>query len=266
MKIISTGFNNISERRSIGGFLAIKYIIIMRSILPLLLLISSALTGETDNYYSMNQNIKDSSELINEEFNRRLYNSLESINNRPDLQSMECSEIAGDLLKSFGVTLATRFESWIHQNNEIEKYPPAPLKRKKYFKKSIYYENTFNPLHRHLDFMIWTQFDPVINIGDVYIGTDKITHFTASGYLYYKRYLNALKNGLSREDAALKSIRKGITSEKLILGVTSNGIFSYADLESNYQGMQLGIDLCSGDDPLLNKSDGKWRLEGEIDL
>ncbi len=251
----NSGFLKSRKSNFISNFLTIFFIFFS--------ILSSA---ETDNYYCMDQIIPDASSLVNEEFNIRVQNTIESINAKNGSEQMVCAEVAGKILKSFGVSLATNFEVWIHKNENIEKNPPTPLSRHKYFKKTIYYKKTLNPLHRFWDFMLWTQIDPVINIGGVYLGTDKITHFTASGYLYYKTYQKSLKGGMSEEESVRTAIQRGIKSEKRILGVKSNGIFSYADLEANYQGMKLGLDLCSGENPQLELIDGTWNLEEKIDL
>ncbi len=222
--------------------------------------------GETDNYLSMDQQLTDASTVINTEFNSRIQFTLEQMNSENHFDYLECAQVAGEILKSFGVSLATDFESWVRFNDSIPKFPSGEKSRKYLFNHSIYDEKTWNPLHQYFDWMIKTQIDPVINIGGVYIGLDKITHFTASGFLYYKTYQNGIKNGLSTYKAEYRAILNGIKSEKLLLGICANGIFSYADLESNYQGLQLGIDLCSGETPVLKRNGSSWIMTQKIDL
>lgn len=119
---------------------------------------------------------------------------------------------------------------------------------------------------------VWPFMMPVsqtIKINWVYLGTDKIDHFFSSGKRYYKVYRRYLKAGFGREEATKKAIRFGLSlmEEKGVLGLWSSGAFSYADLESNYQGMMLGINMCEGKNPHIKLlSDGRWMVNHSIDF
>ena len=99
------------------------------------------------------------------------------------------------------------------------------------------------------DYSLEIQIDEVVNVGGIYIGLDKLTHFTASGFLYYKIYRLALEFVESKEAAMQMAIAMGIYGEKYILGKISSGVFSFADLESNYQGFLFALDLCNSGEP-----------------
>ena len=41
--------------------------------------------------------------------------------------------------------------------------------------------------------------------------------------------------------------------KKNILGRYASGVFSFADLEANFQGLLFGIEFCSSSQPLIKK-------------
>ncbi len=97
-----------------------------------------------------------------------------------------------------------------------------------------------------------------VKINDVYLGTDKVDHFFASGRRYLNAYRRALDDGKSPIEAEMRAVRYGISwaEETGVLGEWSAGSFSFADLESNFQGLELGRDFCEGENPIV-KFDAK---------
>jgi hypothetical protein len=72
---------------------------------------------------------------------------------------------------------------------------------------------------------------------------------------------------MSREEAELHAIDRGILTERTILGMGASGVLSLADLEANYEGMRFLRSLCEGDTPLLvTEADAGWRLRGPFDF
>lgn len=114
---------------------------------------------------------------------------------------------------------------------------------------------------------------PLIKIGDVVIGVDKLEHMFGMGQRYFK--------GHYLEGKPLVSVLKGgIFKEKTFLGgnMLATGVFSYADLSANFNGMRfwnhmlqkrddvLGAQHNAG--PYLTCQAGKWAKNPErpIDL
>ena len=161
-----------------------------------------------------------------------------------------CEEAAGKILKHFGIGLNTRLEKQLKNSTEIDKYPNDETHISERYKKSIFRrELPFKNLEKYQDYSLEIYIDEVVNVGGIYIGLDKLTHFTASGFLYYKIYRLALEFVESKEAAMQMAIAMGIYGEKYILGKIATGVFSFADLESNYQGFQLALDLCNSGEP-----------------
>jgi len=104
---------------------------------------------------------------------------------------------------------------------------------------------------------------PLIKIGDTVIGVDKLEHMFGMGLRYFK--------GHYLEEKPLVSVLKGgIFKEKTFLGgnMLATGVFSYADLSANFNGMRfwnhmlqkrddvLGAQHNAG--PYLTCQAGKW--------
>lgn len=105
-----------------------------------------------------------------------------------------------------------------------------------------------------------------IRVGEVYIGVDKLAHFFGFGRRYYKRYMRDRRGGQTEEAAVEEAILWGVLSENTIVGRAVNGIFSHADLEANYQGLELARDLCEGPKPYLRNNGKGWVSSRSIDL
>ncbi len=104
----------------------------------------------------------------------------------------------------------------------------------------------------------------LLRVGDTYIGSDKLGHFFTEGYSYYDLYLR------SGEDAA---IDYGRLSEISFYGLLTTGIFSWADLTANLNGMRFWNALLAlRPDPLTRQTpepimacvQGKWKRQKDF--
>lgn len=152
-----------------------------------------------------------------------------------------------------------RFKKILFKQEKVVRYPEKTSFFKDY-KQSIYRG------------FVWPFIMPIaqiLNIDGVYLGTDKLDHFFSSGRRYLKIYHKSIRAGLSHEEAQKKAIDFGLgpMEEKGGLGLLASGVFSYADLESNYQGMVMGQDLCFGSDPVLKQdASGRWIQTRKLDF
>ena len=109
---------------------------------------------------------------------------------------------------------------------------------------------------------------PLIKIGDTIIGADKLEHMFGMGLRYFKKHY--------LEQRPLVGVLKGgIFKEKTFLGgnMLATGVFSYADLSANFNGMRfwnhmlqrrddvLGAQHNAG--PYLACQGGKWVKNAE---
>ena len=114
---------------------------------------------------------------------------------------------------------------------------------------------------------------PLIRIGEVTIGVDKIEHLFERGW---KCFENKYRLGMS--DAQVISL--SLFSEKVIFGGNrfATGVFSYADIVANFNGMRFWNAVVQNHDDILGAAhnagpyviwaDGTWRVNPEkpIDL
>ena len=221
--------------------------------------------GEVDSLYAVGKDINDSSQIINTYLNEQIEIL---IDNLPEhFQNKTCENVSLHLMEELGSTdyfffktgaLNTSLELWTEDNIQIDRVPPFGISFETHTQKTIY-----GP--RLKFFKLWpTSVGPTINISGIYIGTDKLSHFLGSGYEYYWKYLQVLKSTDSDEVAQFDVIRWGIELEATILGTWSVGVFSYADLEANYQGFVFAKDLC--EQQLLQYNLGRWKLVKSIDI
>jgi len=225
------------------------------------LVFSSLNAGEVDQFFSLNQEIADSKEILNAYLNASIKDILERYHEQ-NSQDESCENISLHVMEELGAddyyvtkvgALNTDFELWVNANAKVERSPKYGFSKETYVQESIYAPklNFFGVWHKELD--------ATINIGGVYVGIDKLSHFLGSGYEYFKIYLQAKQEGYSEYTAQLKAIEWGLKMENGILGRWPVGVFSYADLEANYGGFLLAKELCQN--AMLGNINGKWELK-----
>ena len=217
--------------------------------------------GEVDPFFSLNQEIADSKEILNGYLNASIKDILER-HHEEKSQGESCENVSLHVMEKLGAddyyvtkvgALNSDFELWVNANAKVERSPKYGFSEEKYVQESIYAPKLkfFGVWHKELD--------ATINIGGVYVGIDKLSHFLGSGYEYFKIYLQAKQEGCSEYTAQLKAIEWGLKMENGILGRWPVGVFSYADLEANYGGFLLAKELCQN--AMLSNINGKWELK-----
>lgn len=219
-----------------------------------------ARAAETDNYWAWREPPRDSTHALERHLEEEMRRALVDVNAWSFLGERECHEVSGDLLLPFSYTGVWFFVGTMDRwglrytprtNREyLEEYAPRGI-----------YRYASRPLPGSL-----FPLDPTTRVAGVNVGLDKIGHFLLNGRRYYERYLDAREAGADEERAVLHAIALGLEQENGILGMGVSSVFSYADLEANYQGLELFRWLCEGDDPALQKVDGRWTLTKPIDL
>jgi hypothetical protein len=127
--------------------------------------------------------------------------------------------------------LVTPYEEWV--KNEA----PVPL-----------YKVTNKGIYGHtVDYddmrMTWyIEASPIIQVSGVLIGLDKLGHFIAQGFQYYT-YNQSIAPGTA-ERARYDAVRREADDqERHQLGYATGGVFSYADLAANWEGMLFFMSL-----------------------
>ena len=220
--------------------------------------------GEVDPFSAGDKKIKDSKDLINVYLNKEI-NRILKVYNKEHSNYTSCEDVSLYTMQSLGTTeygfihigaLNSALELWVVSNKDIDRIPKYNYVEDVYDRQSIY-----APKLRF--FGIWSKaVDPTINVNGVYFGTDKLSHFLGSGYEYFSKYLNMKRNGMGGHEAELYAIRWGLVMEKTILGLWPVGIFSFADLEANYQGFLMARDFC--DKQILHYENRAWKVTQKI--
>ena len=227
-----------------------------RKILNILVTVSSlCFCGEVDHYLSWGQTLEDASPILNAKINEIINSTVQSLP-----KDCSCKDAAGMVLSGLGVSLNSNFEKWIKKTNKVDKFMPNIDLA---LRESIFSDH--NSKWSQIERAFFTiQLDEIINVGGVYLGLDKLSHFSGSGYLYYQAYRISKKAG--NVDPIKMAIKVGITGEKTVIGRMVTGVFSYADLEANFQGFLFGLDMCEGVDPFLQHSKNGWKFSRPFDI
>ena len=123
---------------------------------------------------------------------------------------------------------------------------------------------------------MFAQSDTVKAYG-VYFGLDKVVHFHQLGRQYYNRYLDELEKGLSPEDARREMIhyfsKEAVLAEDKGFGTIISGIYSNADMASNYAGFLFFLNITQSIQidgrtlpPLVVRCGSFWRVNDHVHL
>lgn len=228
----------------------------MKILLLALMLPMTAVALETDNYIAWGQELKDSSAHINEFFSENIEIALQNI---PMHSEKSCEQMTKLIAKDFASFLVhdNPVENWLFKRLTSQEMYPDNMN---YVHGSIYREP-------YLFYIPWFGLAPNIQVNGYYFGTDKLSHFASTGMVYFKTFLKQKALGKSEDEAIKSAIQWGIHDEKTLHGFWASGVFSYADLESNYQGLRFYRNFCEGKEPFLRRStEGNWELKASPDI
>jgi hypothetical protein len=108
----------------------------------------------------------------------------------------------------------------------------------------------------------YVEIAPELRIGPRLVGIDKLGHFIGQGWFYYREYQRLRARDPHATPAALdRAIRiYGHGLEATFLGLTGTGVYSYADLAANWQGLEFYKQVYGGAHPYLARDGrGRWR-------
>ena len=222
-------------------------------------LLARSQASESDQFMTWGVELEDGSPAFNNFLNTEAEIFLQELNLKKRAATLEGDEVALEYTKHvFAGLLGSRLRKWFRESDEIEDYPPRD-------KVSVYGYQEMS-VYRGRSFPYYLPMSRTIRFGDVYLGTDKVSHIFGFGRRYFKLYKKYLAAGLSDEEAQIKAINWGIRMEQSTVGKLVDGVMSYGDLEANYQGMRMVMDLGGGDNPCFVNENGKWHLARPIDI
>lgn len=86
-------------------------------------------------------------------------------------------------------------------------------------------------------------FSSTIKLYGVELGMDKLGHFLNQGFQYYLQFTASKNAGSSYQQAIQAAVNWGVESELTYYGSWVSGIYSNADLASNYAGLHFYLNL-----------------------
>lgn len=204
--------------------------------------LSLAFGAEVDHFTRRNEALEDAGPLLNLRANKILSNSLKKLNN----QEAGCDE---DLLyKELRTYFANKFSGKFSKEIiETDHFP----KREISIPESVYQDWEFFDgalLSGALYEKLGSDLSPVLRVGDVLVGSDKFEHMFGRGFMYFTK-------NYRKEKGVRRAIRAGIIGEKFILGGLpfETGVFSYADLSANFNGMRFWNHMLQENDDILGR-------------
>lgn len=175
-----------------------------------------AYAHENDPYTHRAQILRDSLPVLDREVNAALNEVASSWRKGED----EWRFVMAVYWRLGGVRINDRLQRWALRSPEVDRIE---------FKRS---ESIVSDFPRYATrFAAVFNVSPIINVNDVYVGTDKIGHFFSQGRKIYGRYRR-----LGEESLAM---RRSVFTERAIFGSLTTGIYSNADLVANYEGYRF---------------------------
>lgn len=214
-----------------------------------LLLVVHAKSAEVDQFTDVTP-LQDSSAVLAKEVNRRIQVAVYKANSfyprvlqpkkshhrrRPQC---DVERLYGQLQYQLARPLIGQLESFAEQSEQV-------AKRWVTFPRSIYqnYQQKEAPT-----LVLSERIAAVINVNGVDIGADKLGHFFTEGRTYFE-ITDRLKDGVHA------GVAFGDWSESLYFGAQTTGVFSYADLTANFNGLRFWNRLLANQkDPLTQKN------------
>ncbi len=220
----------------------------MKSIFTLLfLLLSCELTAAEADHYTFNDlPLRDESQKINAMANESLDIATQKLNALGSCDNSVKSEkvLYKELTKYFSNHTKGKLVIDILHEDSIAKRT-IPLKESIYGTWSIFNGYLLGKKSAADSPLALTA---MIKMGDQVIGVDKLEHMFGMGQIYFKSYY--LKGKKIR-----RVLKSGIAKEKTILGgnILATGVFAYADLSANFNGMRFWNHVLQKRDDILGK-------------
>jgi hypothetical protein len=213
---------------------------------------------ETDQYFAIDKPLRDSLGVLNEKINRDILGALELVN-RGDWEHTSCEDVSQRVYQRFRIAGLHKIELWAENTPRIDR-SPHHAEYPGFLRESSLYRNS-----RFWDWGLTFGVRPTFNVDGVHMGADKLSHFFQTGWKYHKRFRAFLAAGVPENEALERVVRYGVGTEYGSLGLAATGVFSFGDLEANYQGFRFYRGLCEGEHPRLVKTAGGWRLQRPFD-
>lgn len=204
---------------------------------------------ETDQFTLPPKALKDIGPDVSEYVYEKIVEVVEKFNWRyrwtfESMDQIYMPALAQDIYEAIGggAKFTDQVEGWLGNGISAppylkNKYPDEFICYRQDIDDSIYSHATF---HHGWGLGYKLLFSSTINLYGTSLGTDKLGHFFKQGHQYYDIYVSALLEGMSEKDAQkYAAYKRGVKTEDGYFGIGLSGVFSSADLFTNYTGMKF---------------------------
>ena len=181
--------------------------------------------------------LTDSQNIIHRQANKMLRQAIENAN----AENKGCQEkrLYKHIRKFFKNHMSGKLTPYIIHNPKISKLVMN-------FKDSIYRD--FKWYDAFSIIFIQTLYKniagPIVKMGPYHVGVDKFEHIFGRGFKYFTLFY---KKNKSLEQV----LQYGHRSERIYLGANTTGVYSYADLAANFNGMRFWNDMLGKNTDVL---------------
>jgi hypothetical protein len=115
----------------------------------------------------------------------------------------------------------------------------------------------------------WTFLTGVANtlkIHDTYAGEDKLGHFFAQGFSYFKKAQELRKQGATESEVKEALREFGHETEIGVLGFENDAVYSPADLAANWAGWKFWERLVGTSKPYFSKTGATWERKSDFKI
>lgn len=225
------------------------------------LMTANLFSAEVDQFTSKGKELIDASTIVNLKANEVVKSTIKNLNGCNE------KELYKALKKQFGNHINGEFTKFVIKDSSVPRLN-IPIDE------SIYKNWTSftgfilgNPLYRKSGIAL----SDLVRVGDVVVGTDKFEHLFGRGYKYFNDHYQKNKT-------IEKTLKYGVNQEKFILGglALETGVFSYADLSANFNGMRFWNHFLLKEDDILGANfnlgpyivceNNQWKQNALIDF
>lgn len=215
----------------------------------LLTLTAPAIAGayETDQFNNRQQDISDSTSVMNHQVTLAIASTITSRHGKPDPMKI----VDGIYKKIGGKHWVDKLERFAMDSGEVERLDTPPHD-------SIYSGHPFYATRVAGLFGV----GPTLKLNGVLVGTDKLGHFLSQGRKFYRRWVRMGDESKAAEHSAY--------TERAIFGQMTTGSYSNADLVANYEGFRFYRSLfedniVAGKPAILAWKNDHWIMQRPFD-
>jgi len=206
---------------------------------------------ETDQYFAIDKRPRDSLGVLNEKVNREILGALDLVN-RQAWDRYSCDDVTDRIHQRFRISGLHKIELWAERTPRFERVP-------------VDAEHSIYRNERFWDWGLTFGVTATFNVAGVHMGADKLSHFFQLGWTYNEHFREDLNRGVPEREALERLVHLGVETENGHLGFGTTEVFSFSDLEANYQGFLFYRSLCQGENPRIVKTAEGWRLRSPFD-